>query len=76
MQSLEEVTNDMFVKVKYFGLYPLGSDVCFGQVFYTKDDKRTVFFVAIEYGLGHYHIFSINDKTQQKLLHKVGSKLL
>lgn len=96
----------MFVKVKYFGLYPLGSDVCyndvntmqtswekyrfsvwifgkkktvnpcFGQVFYTKDDKRTVFFVAIEYGLGHYHIFSINDKTQQKLLHKVGSKLL
>ena len=93
----------MFVKVNYFGFYPLGSDVCyndvkimqtpwesykypafvfgkkqtvnpcFGQVFYAKNDNQTVFFVAIEYGLGHYHIFSINDCTQQKMIRKINS---
>ena len=93
----------MFVKVNYFGFYPLGADVyyndvkimqapwgkyrypafvfgkkktvnpCFGQVFYAKSDNRTVFFAAIEYGLGHYHIFSINDCTQQKMIRKVNS---
>lgn len=91
----------MFVKVNYFGFYPLGSDICyndvkimqtpweeyifpvfvfgkkqpvnpcFSQVFYTKNDNRTVFFAAMEDGLGHYHIFSINDYTQQKMLRKV-----
>ena len=93
----------MFVKVNYFGFYPLGSDVCykdvkimqtpwesykspafvfgkkqtvnpcFGQVFYAKNDNQTVFFVAIEYGIGHYHIFSINDCTQQKMIRKINS---
>ena len=99
---MQEVDN-VFVKVNYFGFYPLGSDVCyndvkimqtpweeyrfpvfvfgkkqtvdpcFGQVFYAKNDNQTVFFVAIEYGLGHYHIFSINDCTQQKMIRKINS---
>ena len=43
----------------------------FGQVFYVKNDNLTVFFVAIEYGIGHYHIFSINDRTQQKLINRI-----
>ena len=90
----------MFAKVRHFGFYPLGSDICYngvkimqlpwkeyrfpafvfgkkqtvnsfpGQVFYTANDSRTVFFVAVEYGLGHYHIFSINDFTQRKMLRK------
>jgi len=92
----------VFAIVKYFGFYPLGSDVCynglrimqtnweeykhpvfvfgkrhivnpcFGQVFYAKTDNQIVFFVAIEYGLGYYHIFSLNSRTQQKLFSKVG----
>ena len=91
----------MFANVKYFGFYPLGSDVCynnvkimqtsweaykypvfvfgkkqtvnpfFGQVFYAKHDNQTVFFVAIEYGQGQYHIFSINDQTQKKLAKRI-----
>jgi len=43
----------------------------FGQVFYAEYNKRIVFFTAIEYGLGHYHIFSISNSTQQRLLRKI-----
>jgi len=91
----------LFAKVKYFGFYPIGSDVCynnvkimqtswepykypiflfgkkqivcpfFGQVFYVTNNESTVFFVAIEYGYGHYHIFSINEHTQKKLVKRI-----
>lgn len=91
----------MFVRVEYFGFYPLGADVCFdgvkilqapwekcrfpvfifgkkqaadpafGQVFYARNDGRTVFFVAVEYGLGHYHIFSLSDRAQKKMSRKL-----
>ena len=91
----------MFVKVNYFGFYPLGSDICyndvkimqtpwkeyrfpvlvfgkkhvvnpcFGQVYFVKNDNHIAFFVAIEYGLGHDHIFSINDFNQKKMYRKV-----
>ena len=87
----------MFVKVEYFGFYPLGSDVelnnvpimkaewnlykkaafTYGkknivspfleQLYYVKCNEGTIFFVAVEYGLGHYHIFRTDEKTNQKL---------
>lgn len=41
------------------------------QVFYVISKDKIVFFVAIEYGLGHYHIFSISDKEAKKLEKKV-----
>ena len=44
---------------------------CFGHVYSAKNDNHMVFFVAIEYGLGHYHIFSINDCTQRIMYRKV-----
>lgn len=43
----------------------------FGQVFYAENDGRAVFFVAVEYGHGHYHIFSVNDCTQKKMRRKI-----
>ena len=87
----------MFVKVEYFGFYPLGSDVELNnvpimktewnlykkaafthgkknivspfleQLYYVKSNEGPVFFVAVEYGLGHYHIFKTDEKTNQKL---------
>ena len=94
----------MIAKVKYFGFYPLGSDVELNgikimqeywneydkfiipigkknvvnpflkQVFYVVSKDKIVFFVAVEYGLGHYHIFMISDKKSKKLEKKVISK--
>ncbi len=91
----------MIVRVKYFGFFPLGSDVeldevrimqsewneytkpiwVFGKkhvinpffcnVFYIKQDKKTVFFAAYECGIGKYHIFTINEKDVEKLKGKV-----
>ena len=43
----------------------------FGEVYYIKNDGQAVFFVAIEYGLGHYHIFTFNAKSQEKLNKKI-----
>ena len=40
---------------------------CLSRVFYVKKPEQVVFFVAIEHGLGHYHIFSLNERTQKKL---------
>ena len=87
----------MFVKVSYFGFYPLGSDVKinnieimkskwnvyrkpaitygkkniaspFGQdLFFVVSKESVLFFVAIEWGLGHYHIFTVSDKQAKKL---------
>lgn len=94
----------MFAVVKYFGFYPLGSDIELNgvkimqeywneynkfiitigkkkvvnpfmqQVFYVISKDKIVFFVAVEYGLGHYHIFSISDKKSKNLEKKVISK--
>ena len=43
----------------------------FGEVYYIKNDGQAVFFVAIEYGLGHYHIFSFDEKFQKKLNQRI-----
>lgn len=44
----------------------------FGQVYYVTDGEAVVFFVAIEYGSGKYHIFTIHDIIQRKLKKKIG----
>ncbi len=44
------------------------------QVFYVISKDKIVFFVAIEYGLGHYYIFSISDKKSKLLEKKVNSQ--
>jgi hypothetical protein len=91
----------VFVKVEYFGFYPLGADVelynvpimkaewntynkavftygkknvvspFLGQLYYVKYNEGFVFFVAIEEGLGHYHIFMTDEKTNTKLSAKI-----
>jgi hypothetical protein len=43
----------------------------FGKVYYVQKDGATVFFVAIEYGLGHYHVFKSTDKDNCKLSKKI-----
>ncbi len=91
----------MFVKVEYFGFYPLGSDVELNNVpimkaewnlykkaaftygkknivspflkylYYVKSNEGAIFFVAVEYVLGHYHVFRTDEKTNQKLSAKI-----
>ena len=46
-------------------------DPMFEEVYYVKHDGQAVFFVASEYGLGHYHIFTFNEKSQEKLNKKI-----
>ena len=41
------------------------------HLYYVKWNGRTVFFVAVEYGLGQYHIFNTDEKTNQKLSLKI-----
>lgn len=41
------------------------------HLYYVKTNENTVFFVAVEYGLGHYHIFKTDEKTNQKLSAKI-----
>ena len=43
----------------------------FAQVYYVTNDNQIIFFVAIEYGFGHYHIFTINEKSQQRLSKRI-----
>ena len=87
----------MLVKVKYFGYYPLGSDIKINDIeimksrwniykkpsitygkkntaspflqdlYYVVSKEKAVFFVAVEWGLGHYHIFIVSEKTNKKL---------
>ncbi len=94
----------MLVKCKYFGFYPLGSEVelegikimkeywneCnkfiipigkrnvvspfMQQVFYVITNAKIIFFVAIEYGLGHYYIFTISNKASKRLEKKIIEK--
>ena len=42
-----------------------------GQLYYVKSNEGFVFFVAIEQGLGHYHIFRTDEKTNTKLSSKI-----
>ena len=41
------------------------------HLYYVKWNGRAVFFVAVEYGLGQYHIFKTDEKTNQKLSLKI-----
>ena len=41
------------------------------QIYYVTHKNRTVFFAAIEYGLGHYHIFRVTPKANEKLTAKI-----
>ena len=98
----------MIVKAKYFGFYPLGSDVdvngvhimqrewkivsglvfvigskkisdrekvsVFGQKIYSVEETgKTVFFTAVEYGIGKYHVFLFSDKVNKKLRNRPNS---
>ena len=47
----------------------------FGQIYYVMNADQIVFFMAIEYGLGHYHIFTISDRAQQRLSKRIKKKL-
>ena len=40
-------------------------------LYYVKWNERVVFFVAVEYGLGHYHIFKTDENTNRKLSLKI-----
>ena len=42
-----------------------------GQLYYVKYNEGFVFFVAMEQGLGHYHIFMTDAKTNTKLSAKM-----
>lgn len=94
----------MFVKCKYFGFYPLGSEVelegikimqeywneyskfiipigkknvvspFMQQVFYIISNEKIIFFIAVEYGLGQYHIFTISNKASKRLEKKIVGK--
>ena len=41
------------------------------HLYYVKCNGHAVFFVAVEYGLGQYHIFKTDEKTNQKLSLKI-----
>jgi hypothetical protein len=41
-----------------------------GQLYYVKYNESFVFFVAIEQGLGHYRIFSTDEKNKHKTIRK------
>ncbi len=43
----------------------------FAQLFYVLSAENTVFFAAIEYGLGKYHIFTVNERQIKKLCKKL-----
>ena len=87
----------MLVKVKYFGYYPLGSDIKINDIeimksrwniykkpsitygkkntaspflqdlYYVVSKDKAVFFVAVEWGLGNYHIFIVSEKKNKRL---------
>ena len=41
------------------------------QVYYVQKDGATVFFVAVEYGLSHYHVFKTTDHDNRRLARKI-----
>lgn len=43
----------------------------FEQLFFVETEGKAIFFAAVEYGLGHYHIFTISDKATKKLSKKI-----
>ncbi len=44
-----------------------GSSPIFSYVFVVTENEKTVFFLANEYGIGKYHIWSFSDKVVKKL---------
>ena len=44
------------------------------SVYYVTSDEQTVFFAAIEHGLGRYHIFLLDTKAQQRLRKRIFKK--
>ncbi len=95
---------NMLVKCKYFGFYPLGSEVEINNIkimkeywneynkfiipigkknvvspfmqplYYIISNGKIIFFVAIEYGLGQYHIFTISHNASKRLKKKIVGK--
>ena len=43
----------------------------YSQLFYVVSKTNIAFFTAYEYGLGHFHIFSVSDKSCDKLCKKI-----
>ena len=43
----------------------------YGEVYYVVNESQTVFFVATECGVGHYHIFTFSEKVQKKLRNRI-----
>ena len=43
----------------------------FLQMFYITQEAKTIFFAADEYRLGHYHIFTVGESTNEKLSKKI-----
>ena len=46
------------------------------DLYYVVSKGKAVFFVAVEYGLGHYHIFTASEKHNKKLSKKIDIALL
>ncbi|MBR3843128.1 MAG: hypothetical protein IKM38_07675 [Christensenellaceae bacterium] len=42
------------------------------DLFYVVSKGHIQFFVAVEWGLGHYHIFTVNEKQSRKLSNHIG----
>ena len=40
------------------------------DLYYVISKGKAVFFVAVEWGLGHYHIFTANEKQNKRLSKK------
>ena len=43
----------------------------YSQLFYVISKTNIAFFTAYEYGLGHYHVFSVSDKSSDKLSKRI-----
>ncbi len=41
------------------------------NLFYVVSKEKTVFFVAIEWGLGHYHVFVASEKQNKRLFKNI-----
>lgn len=46
------------------------------DLYYVVSKGKAIFFVAVEWGLGHYHIFTASEKHNKKLSNKIGIALL
>ncbi len=46
------------------------------DLYYVVSKGKAIFFVAVEWGLGHYHIFTASEKHNKKLSNKIDIALL